>query len=338
MDDKSVVAPPAATRRRHTRETLARRLRLVQLMVFERTAAAGSILAASRELAMTQPAVSKSLQELEEHLGEKLFMRGRRGVSLTDFGRMFERHARAVLAELHDMADDINATQSGSIGKVIVGTLITASTTLLPDAIIRLRLAVPEVAVITRVGPNSTLFPALARGELDVVVGLVPEGQEAQHYAGLPLAHVPLYRETLSVVVGGGHPLAGRDRIDREALRTLDWIIPTRDAVSYPAARRFFEAMGLEMPRNTVESIAILTNLGLLANSTMAALMPQSVAERFIHDGLLARLPINMQEAYSTVGYTVRIGLEPAPTTRRFLEALRAAAGGLEDRGPPQAS
>ena len=62
----------------HSRLSLARRLRLQQLAVFEKVVEAGSILAASNELAMTQPAVSKSIQELEAQLGGALFGRGQR--------------------------------------------------------------------------------------------------------------------------------------------------------------------------------------------------------------------------------------------------------------------
>src|SRR5690349_14396768 len=115
---------------RHSRLSLARRLRLQQLMIFERVVEAGSILAASRDLAMTQPAVSKSIHELEDQLGGSLFVRGKRGVVLTEFGSMFERHAKTMLGELRYLAENLNASQSGTAGHVIVGTLITASATL----------------------------------------------------------------------------------------------------------------------------------------------------------------------------------------------------------------
>ena len=130
---------------KHSRLSLARRLRLQQLAVFEKVVEAGSILAASNELAMTQPAVSKSIQELEAQLGSALFVRGKRGVTLTEFGRLFEHHARTMLAELRHLAEALNAAQAGTAGHVIVGTLIPASATLLPDAIQRLHREAPEV-------------------------------------------------------------------------------------------------------------------------------------------------------------------------------------------------
>ena len=105
MADSNVLdtaAQPGAAR--HSRQSLARRLRLQQLMIFEQVLASGSLLAAAGELAMTQPAISKSIQELESQLGGALFVRGKRGVQLTEFGRRFEPHAAHMLAELRQLA------------------------------------------------------------------------------------------------------------------------------------------------------------------------------------------------------------------------------------------
>lgn len=310
---------------KHSRLSLARRLRLQQLVVFEKVVEAGSILAASRELAMTQPAVSKSIHELEQQLEGVLFVRGKRGVVLTEFGTLFERHTKAVLGELRYLAEDLNDWQTGASGHVIVGTLITAAATLLPRAIARLRQAVPDVVVTVRVGPNSMLFPALARGELDVVVGVLPADaavvlRDSVEHA--PLTHVALYEETLCIVVGSQNALARRRRLRLADLHELEWIVPTRDSVAYPSVRAFFEKEGLALPRRLVESVSILTNLGLVSDSAMVALMPQAAAERFARAGLLAILPLESLSPFSDVGYTVRSDRAPSAATQRFLNAL----------------
>ena len=105
-------APPA--RPAHSRASLARRLRLQQLMLFEQARASGSLLAAAGELAMTQPAISKSLHELESQVGGPLFVRGKRGVVLTELGRRFEPHAASMLAELRQLADFFRRTEPHS--------------------------------------------------------------------------------------------------------------------------------------------------------------------------------------------------------------------------------
>jgi len=319
---------------KHSRSSLARRLRLQQLVIFEKVLEAGSILAASRELAMTQPAVSKSIHDIERQLGESLFVRGKQGVVPTAFGQAFEHHAKAMLAELRYLAEALNAAHSGATGHVVVGTLITASASLLPQAITRLRTSAPDVVVTVRVGANSMLFPALARGEVDVVVGYLPDaaGAELDQAGRARLAHVRLYDEALCVAVGPQHPLARRRRVAAEALRSCDWIIPTPDSVAYPQVRAFFAQQGLALPHAPVESISILTNLELLRSSEMVALMPQSAATRFAAAGLLSILPLAGLSPFSAVGYTLRADRQPTSATARFVTALEEAGRSLRGR------
>ena len=328
----SAIAPQPP---QHSPASLARRLRLQQLLIFEKVVQAGSILAASRELALTQPALSKSIHELEAQLGGQLFVRGKRGVTLTELGRLFEHHAKTLLGELRYLAEDLNAAQSGAAGQVVVGTLITASATLLPEAITRLRAAAPDVVVTIRVGSSALLFPALLRSELDVVVGVLPDARDTQlaDEHATRLIHVPLHQEALRVVVGSQHPLARRRRIDAAQLRDLDWIVPTQDSVAGRSVGAFFSRVGLALPRRRVESVSILTNLELLINSHMVGLMPQSAADRFARAGLLALLPLSGQGAFGAVGYTVRADRPPSAAAQRFLQALRDASQGFASPG-----
>ena len=317
-----------------TAASLARRLRVAQLAVFEQVVESGSILAASRVLAMTQPAVSKSVRELESQLGGQLFLRGKGGVQLTEFDQLFARHVGAMTAGLQDLTDELNAWHSGATGQVTVGAMLTASAALLPEAISRLRETAPDVVVTVRVGPNSALFPALARGELDLMVGFLPANATSSLQGaepGMRLVHVPLYDEGLSVVVSPSHPLAGRAEVRVAELRRAEWIVPTPDAVAYPAVRSFFEREGLGMPRRLVKSVSILTNIGLLARRPMVALMPQSVAAQLAAAGLVAVLPLPGVGPFSTVGYTRRARrLSGNAAVQRFIEALHAAGDALQ--------
>lgn len=313
--------------RPHSRLTLTRVLKLQQLAVFEKVVEAGSILAASRDLAMTQPAVSKVIHELERHLAAALFVRGKRGVALTDFGREFEPYAKSMLAELRHLADGLNAWHTGASGQVIVGTLLTASTTLLPAAITRLLDTAPDVIVDIRVGTNATLFPALARGDLDVVVGFLPidHGPRPRRDEDSRLTHVKLYDEELCAVVAHNHPIRHRRKLGLKDLHELEWILPTPDSVAYGTACAMFEKEGLALPRRIVHSVSILTNVGLLTRRPMVGLMPLSAIEPFLTANLVAVLPLGSIGIFGTVGYTVRAGRPPGAVLRHLAAALREA-------------
>lgn len=322
---------PAPRHRPHSRLSLARSLKLAQLLVFEKVVELGSVLAASRELAMTQPAVSKSIQELERHLQAPLFVRGKRGMTLTDFGIDFEPHAKTMLAELRLMSDGLNAWHSGTSGHLVVGTLITASSHLVPEAITHLRQAAPDVTVEVRIGSNATLFPALARGDLDIVVGYLPRGDlPAPTSPGVPhvrLSHTTLYDEPLCVITDRHHPLARRRKLALSELQPLEWVLPTPDSAAFAAVGQLFRDANLALPARAVHSVSVLTNIGLLARSPMLALMPRSAVEPFVKAGLVAILPLGGLGNAGTVGYSVRAGRPTGPLLRRFIEGLHKATG-----------
>jgi DNA-binding transcriptional LysR family regulator len=301
---------------------LARRLKLQHLAVLEQVVASGSTVAAARALHISQPAVSKTIHELEDHFGETIFLRGKRGAQLTTFGQLLARHARTMLAELHLLADDVQAWQSGAAGQVVVGTLISASATLLPRAIVRLRRVAPDVRVRVEVGPNPTLFAALARSEVDLVVGLVPVGDAAAGFTSIALRE-----ESLSVVVGRRHPLATRTSIGRDDLARCQWVVPTSGSAAWAAVQRFFDSHDLPVPAQRVESVSILTSLGLLLEAPMAALMPHSAAEQFARAGLLSLLPLATTTPFGAVGCSLRAGHEPTAATLNLIDALKAVAG-----------
>jgi len=327
---------------KHSRLSLARSLKLAQLVVFEKVVEAGSILAASRELAMTQPAVSKSIHELERHLDAPLFVRGKRGVTLTEFGQKFESDAKSMLAELRRMVDGLNAWQTGAAGQVVVGTLITGSATLLPEAITRLRKASPDVRVEVRVGPNTILFPGVARGDLDIVVGFLPAafGPPLRMEDSARLTHVKLYEEALCIVMDRRQALAQRRKLSLRELHGMDWILPTSDSVAYAPACALFDKAGLAMPQRVVNSVSVLTNIGLLTRGPMIAVMPRSGAEPFVRAGLLSFLRLGPLGSIGTVGYTIRTDRTPSPSLQRFILALEEACPDpsvlrLEEPGGP---
>ena len=77
------------------------------------------------------------------------------------------------------------------------------------------------------------------------------------------------------------------------------------------------------MPQRIVESVSVLTNLGLLLESRMVALMPLTVAEQFVRSGLLSILPLGVVSSFGTIGYTVWTGRPPTAATQRLLSALK---------------
>jgi DNA-binding transcriptional LysR family regulator len=171
---------------------LSRNLKLSQLLVFDRVMETGSIQRAANDIGLTQPAVTKVIQELESSLEGALFERSNRGVVPTDLGRVVGRRIKSLLAEFRHMSEELDHFRFGTAGHVVVGT--------------RMKMRAPEVLITIREGPTAQLFPSLATGELDIVVGRLPE-VELPISDAFPLKHHALFDDSLAVVVGSRHAL-----------------------------------------------------------------------------------------------------------------------------------
>src|SRR5204863_3784584 len=180
-----------------------------------------SILKAARRLNLTQPTLSKALQDVEATLGLTLFERTNRGLAPTAYGEIFARHAKIVLAQLRHAAEELESLRVGYSGKVTVGTLLAASASILPDAIARLKIERPAVAISVVVGTYDILVPSLLVGDLDMVLGRLPE--EGRSSA---LLYEEFYAEPICLVTRPGHPLLRKRRLGLRDLVNEAWLLP----------------------------------------------------------------------------------------------------------------
>jgi DNA-binding transcriptional LysR family regulator len=188
-----------------TRPYLSNRLTLRQLRAVIAVGDANSLVGAATSLNLTQSAVTKAVKEAEAALGVTGFDRTNRGVAATVYGSALLRHAKLVMAQLSHASGELADLKDGTGGRVIVGTLLVASARILPDAIMRLHRERPKLTVVVIEGTNDLLMPALRVGEIDLVVGRLPEFRQREG-----LTQEVLFNDGACVVVRTGHPLARR--------------------------------------------------------------------------------------------------------------------------------
>ncbi|MBP0624454.1 LysR substrate-binding domain-containing protein [Cupriavidus consociatus] len=309
----------------HHANSLGRKLRFAQIIIFEQVLRSGSILRAAQELNLTQPAVTKVVHELEGHFGGPLLVRGNRGVTATELGELVARRSKSLLAELRHMTDEVNAFQEGAAGQVLVGTLISASAVLLPRAIQLLKARAPAVVVTLRVGQMDQLLPALSVGDLDLVVARIPDDGGWQGKSP-GLEAEALYAEQLCAVGGAHHPLASRNFASLADMLAFPWILPTRDSSLRRTAERLFFEAGLGAPANVVESLSVLTNVALMLDQQTVGLMPRTEAQQFADAGMLAILPLAELPGFGEIGCFACSGRVPAQAVTLFKACLRDAA------------
>jgi len=279
-----------------------------------------SILKAARRLSLTQPTVTKALQDVESTLGVKLFVRSNRGLEPTAYGEIFARHAKIVLAQLRHAAEELESLRAGYSGKVTVGTLLAASASILPDAIALLKRQRPGVAISVVVGTYDILMPSLLVGDLDMVLGRLPEEGRSRG-----LVYEEFYAEPICIVTRRGHPLTRRRRLTLRDLVNEAWLLPLPETALRRQIERAFVEAGAPLPRNVIESVSILTNRALLRKSDCIGVMPYHVALDDVEQGLLAILPVRLKKLETPVGAILRAPGELPPAASALLECLRLA-------------
>jgi len=279
-----------------------------------------SILKASKRLSLTQPTVTKALRDVESTLGVRLFERSNRGLEPTPYGEIFARHAKIVLAQLRHAAEELESLRAGYSGKVTVGTLLAASASILPDAIALLKKQRPGVAISVAVGTYDILMPSLLVGDLDMVLGRLPEEGRSR-----ALVYEEFYAEPICVVTRRGHPLARKRRLTLHDLANEAWLLPLPETALRRQIERAFVEAGASLPRNVIESVSILTNRALLRKSDSVGVMPYHVALDDVEQGLLAILPVKLKSIESPVGAILRAPGALAPAAAALLDCLRLA-------------
>lgn len=312
--------PAAAPMHAFSALRMVRKLRLNQLLIVDSVLQTFSFAITAQNLGMTQSAVTKAVQHLESFFETKLFERTNRGVRPTELGLRMGEHARIMLAEMRYMTDSLNALRLGEVGHIVIGTLTTASSQLLPDAIRLLRTRHPNISVSIVVGDRDQLHRQLLEGKVDIAMGSVPPalppGAEHVRY------HV-LYQDDLYVVAGQHHPLAKRDQLHLAELLSYPWIIPPPASIARAKIERLFADAGLALPSDVIESLSPITNMGLLMDQRSLSLMSGGLAQLFLAARLLVRLDVLEHCSFGDVGYAINAGRAATVATEAFIRCLK---------------
>jgi len=303
-----------------TRRQLAR-IRHRHLICFLETARSRKISAAAEVLNISQPATSKTLHELEEILGAKLFTRGgRAGLKLTPSGRLFLRYSGASLAALKEGVDSVAQNSTYGEPKITVGVLPTVATSVMPDAIQEFKKThSTPLKVITR--PNSALLDQLRLGDLDLVVGRLARPQEM---AGFSFTH--LYSEQLVLVVRPDHPLAEEAALDLHVLEKMTALVPTKDGVMRPVIDRFWVAHGIVTLPDYIEARSPDFCRQYVLSSDAVWLISHGVVAHDLENGTLRKLQVDTSDTRGSVGLTIRADMDPSPMLRQLMDTIAEVA------------
>jgi len=293
-------------------------IKLRHIRAFLDIAAEGSLSSVARRQGISQPALSRTLAEMEDLLAVPLFRREKRRLVLTEEGAVFRRHASLGLQALEAGAAALRPGVGG--GSIRVGILPTAATRLFPRVALRFRAAQPDTLLKIETGPHSYLLGLLREGQIDLMVGRMPV---AGDMAGLAFEH--LYEEEVVLVARAGHPMQAQAL--PVILQAVPLILPPEGALIRRAVDDYLASLGLPALRPAFETVALAVGRGILAESDAVWFISRGVIADELDRGEMMVLPTGARFLSGSVGITRRQAGPAVPGLDLLMRLCQDGAG-----------
>lgn len=293
------------------------RIRLRHLHTFVAVAQQGTLGRAAETLNLSQPALSKTLNELEQLTGTRLFERGRLGAQLTLVGEQFLTHAVKVLDALNSAGQALNRKEGLNNDIVRIGALPTAALGILPTVIGQFHKQQKDIMLQVATMNNTMLLAGLKSGEIDIGIGRMsdPELMSGLHYE-------LLFLESLKLVVRPGHPLL-QETVTLS--RVMEWpvVVSPKGTVPRQNAEALLQSQGCKMPAGCIETLSASLSRQLTVDFDYVWFVPSGAVKDDLRRGVLTALPIATQGAGEPIGILTRVDATLTPGTHTLLSAIR---------------
>lgn len=295
-------------------------MELAQLEAFLQVAQHRSFSRAAEALFLTQPSVTARIQSLEREIGERLFERSGRSVTLTDAGHAFMPHAQRALTAVQEGTDAINAVRHGDVGSIRLGASSTMATYVLPGTLKRFHEARPRVHVHLTTGNTEDLIEKLIAGETHLVVSRLTQHPEVES--------LHLYNDDLALVVSPTHPFAAKASVTIAEAGREPFLFFERSSSYHNLVYSMFLRVGV-VPESVMELDSMETTKHMVEAGLGVAILPAVSIDRDVKMGVLKRVEIRDMEqpTQREVGVHVLRNRAIAPPIRDFLKLLTAEYG-----------
>src|ERR1700730_1406366 len=251
---------------------------------FLEVARRGNVARAAEALYVSQPPLPARLHALEAELGEKLFVRTRQGMRLTDAGRAFLPFAERATQAVKEGREAISELNSASAGHLVMASAPAVSTYLLPPLLERFAAAHPRVEVAVRTGHSEEVLQMVLKSE--VQLGL---GRDLRHH---DIDLIPFYEEELQLMVAPGHHFAERKAVTMADLAGEQLILFDRTSSYYELTQASFASAGL-VPRSMFELDNIEATKKMVERRLGVAPLPRTAVAVEVAADSLRRVPIS---------------------------------------------
>ncbi|MDB5579241.1 MAG: hypothetical protein JWR80_4417 [Bradyrhizobium sp.] len=278
----------------------------------------GSIRGAGRLLGSTQPAVTRSIREIEHELGVSLFERHAKGVRLTEMGQVFVRRASAIQQEVRRAREEIEQMNGGTTGEVSIALSTATTMSLLPRALNEFRRRYPNAVLKVHESFFQPVKQDLLSGRIDLYVGPLDQAKSTPQFSVETL--FDNYRQ---IVARKGHPLAAAKTLPE--LIGAAWVRPTlSSSIVEGDFEEMFVTAGLPRPNIVVNARSALTTMLTVAYSDLLTVVPRQWADLPLLQGAIEPLAMPPLAA-APIAIVRRLDLPLTPIAEYLCDMIRRA-------------
>lgn len=279
-----------------------------QLRYFLHVAERGNFTRAAEDLDISQPALSRSIQKLEDELGQPVFERKTRSVSLTDAGTLLQARAQQVLTIIEDTKAEI--TDDGQSGRVRMGAIPTIAPYFLPKVLKEFSAVYPKASVIVQENTTEPLLKSCTQGEIDLAIVALP----------IPAKYLDveeLFSEELLLVLPPEHSLVKKSRITLKDIEAYPFVLLDEahclsDNIESFCRQRSFQPVAVERT-NQLTMVQELVSLSHGVSMIPAMARQRDESDRRVYRSLSRPKPMR----------TIAVAWNPYRFQSRLLKAFR---------------
>lgn len=278
----------------------------------------GNMIRAAAALHLSQPALSKSIRNLESELDVPLLRRHARGVSPTVYGDMLLKHAKLLRNETEKAVLAIRSLKAGHAGHLRLG-VANFAVSLLPRVIVQLLDAKPGLSLEIVDGTYEELTAQVRDGSLDAVVAGFPPIHRADD-----LVHEPLVPGEVLLVCRPNHPLSTRKCVSLTDVAVQHWILANRPQAIIDMVELTFRSAGVAPPKPMIHCRSMLYLKAILLEGRFVTLLPRGVVAHELATNQLVAIPLANTTFQTREGIIYRAEAIHPPALFALIEALKA--------------
>jgi DNA-binding transcriptional LysR family regulator len=282
---------------------------------------------AAERMALSQPALSLSLRELENELGVTLLDRQPGGITMTAHGEVLYTHARALLRDAENARRAVTGLELQHRRELHFGSGPTLSSTRLATAMQRCARRDPLLRFNAISGVYAELLPRLRSGELDFILSRLPLERSDPD-----VVHRHLFDDAQVIICAPTHPLASSTRVRLERLLEFPWVYSDAFETIIPNWGEPFRRRRLQPPQPSLHANSYPLVRAIIESGHALTVMPSQLAEDDIRSGRLRRLDVGPVPWRQRSGITVRRGMQAEPAVDDLIAELEIAFSARDAR------